>query len=84
MISIGTNNLAFRIGDKEIISEVSFSLEEGDRLAVVGVNGSGKSTLLKMLSGDLVPDEGEVFVAKGKSIGILHQDDAGSGKISVP
>ena len=76
MISIGTNNLAFRIGDKEIISEVSFSLEEGDRLAVVGVNGSGKSTLLKMLSGDLVPDEGEVFVAKGKSIGILHQDDA--------
>ena len=46
MISISTNNLAFRIGTKEILGEITFALEEGDRLGVVGVNGSGKSTLL--------------------------------------
>jgi len=52
MISISTTNLAYRIGTREILGEVSFSLEEGDRLAIVGVNGSGKSTLLKMLCGE--------------------------------
>ncbi len=76
MISISTRNLAFRVGTREILGEISFSLEEGDRLAVVGVNGSGKSTLLKMLSGELPPDEGEIYLARDKSIGILHQDDA--------
>jgi len=76
MISISTKDLAYRIGTREILGGVSFSLEEGDRLAVVGVNGSGKSTLLKMLCGEYAPDEGEVYIAKDKIIGMLHQDDA--------
>ncbi len=76
MISISTNNLAYRIGTNNILENVSFAIEEGDHLAVVGVNGSGKSTLLKMLSGDYEPDEGSVFIAKDKTLGMLHQDDA--------
>ncbi len=76
MISISTKDLAYRIGTREILGGISFSLEEGDRLAVVGVNGSGKSTLLKMLSGEYTPDDGEVYIAKDKKIGMLHQDDA--------
>ncbi len=76
MISISTTNLAYRIGTREILGEVSFALEEGDRLAIVGVNGSGKSTLLKMLCGEYTPDEGQVYLAKDKIIGMLHQDDA--------
>jgi len=76
MISISTNNLAFRIGTKEILGEISFALEEGDKLGVVGVNGSGKSTLLRMLCGEYEPDEGAVYVAKDKIVGMLHQDDA--------
>ena len=76
MISISTSDLAYRVGTREIIADVSFSLEEGDRLAIVGVNGSGKSTLLKMLCGEYTPDEGDVFIAKGKTVGMLHQDDA--------
>ncbi|MBP3369061.1 MAG: ABC-F family ATP-binding cassette domain-containing protein, partial [Clostridia bacterium] len=76
MISISTKDLAYRIGTREILAGVSFSLEEGDRLAVVGVNGSGKSTLLKMLCGEYTPDEGEVYIARDKIIGMLHQDDA--------
>lgn len=76
MITISTNNLAYRIGTREILGEVSFSLEEGDRLAVVGVNGSGKSTLLRMLYGDYTPDEGEIYIARDRTVGMLHQDDA--------
>ena len=76
MISISTKDLSFRVGITEILGGVTFSLEEGDRLAVVGVNGSGKSTLLKMLCGEYTPDEGSVYIAKDKNVGMLHQDDA--------
>ena len=76
MISISTTDLSYRIGTREIIADVSFSLEEGDHLAVVGVNGSGKSTLLRMLCGEYEPDGGNVYIAKDKTVGILHQDDA--------
>ncbi len=76
MISISTKSLAYRIGTRDILTDVTFSLEEGDRLAVVGVNGSGKSTLLRMLCGEYTPDEGSVYIAKDKVIGMLHQDDA--------
>ncbi|MBE6724672.1 MAG: ABC-F family ATP-binding cassette domain-containing protein [Ruminococcaceae bacterium] len=76
MISISVSNLAFRVGTKEILSGISFSLEDGDRLAIVGVNGSGKSTLLRMITGEYPHDEGEVVIAKNKIVGMLHQDDA--------
>ena len=76
MISISTRALAYRIGTRDILTDVTFSLEEGDRLGIVGVNGSGKSTLLRMLCGEYTPDEGEVYIAKEKVIGMLHQDDA--------
>lgn len=76
MISISTNNLAYRIGTREILGEITFALEEGDHLGVVGVNGSGKSTLLRMLCGEYTPDEGAIYVAKNKVVGMLHQDDA--------
>ncbi|MGN1346553.1 MAG: ABC-F family ATP-binding cassette domain-containing protein [Eubacteriales bacterium] len=76
MISISTKSLAYRIGTRDILTDVTFSLEEGDHLAVVGVNGSGKSTLLRMLCGEYTPDEGTVYLAKDKVIGMLHRDDA--------
>ena len=76
MISLSTQNLAYRIGTREILGGISFSIEDGDRLAIVGVNGSGKSTLLRMITGEYTPDEGDVYIAKDKSVGMLHQDDA--------
>lgn len=76
MISISASALAYRIGTKDILTDVTFSLEDGDKLGIVGVNGSGKSTLLKLLTGEYTPDEGSVTIAKSKTIGLLHQDDA--------
>ncbi len=75
MAAIAARDLAYRIGVKTILENVTFSLEDGARLGIVGVNGSGKSTLLRILSGELEPDSGEVFIPKSSSVGILHQDD---------
>lgn len=76
MISISTTRLTYQIGTNIILKDISFALEEGDRAGIVGVNGCGKSTLLKLLTGELEPETGSVFIGKGKTIGILHQDDA--------
>jgi len=76
MISISTSALAYRIGVREILRDVSFSLEDGDRLAIVGVNGSGKSTLMRLITGEYTPDEGAVYIARDKTVGLLEQDDA--------
>ena len=76
MISISASALAYRIGTRDILTDVTFALEDGDKLGIVGVNGSGKSTLLRLLAGEYTPDEGSVTIAKSKTIGLLHQDDA--------
>lgn len=76
MTSISTNGISFGSGVDTILRDVTFSLEEGDRLGVVGVNGSGKSTLLRILSRELEPDSGELYTARGSTVGILHQNDA--------
>jgi len=76
MISISTSALTYRVGIRDILRDVNFSLEEGDRLAIVGVNGSGKSTLMRLITGEYTPDEGAVYIAKDKTVGMLEQDDA--------
>lgn len=53
---------------------VSFSIEPGERVGVVGRNGVGKSTFLKMLAGLMKPDDGEVALQRGARAGYLHQD----------
>lgn len=73
MLAISVNDLGLEFGDKVILKGVSFSLEENDKLGVVGVNGSGKTTLFKLITGEYQPTEGEVYISKGKSVGILTQ-----------
>ncbi|MBQ1503484.1 MAG: ABC-F family ATP-binding cassette domain-containing protein [Clostridia bacterium] len=68
--------VSYGYGATTILKDVTFSVEDGDRVGVVGVNGSGKSTLFRILSGELTPDGGSVFRAKDKTVRILHQDDA--------
>lgn len=73
MTVIGCNKLTLTYGVQTIIDSVSFSLNEGDKLGIVGVNGAGKSTLLKMIVGEITPTDGSVFVAKDKKIAYLAQ-----------
>ena len=63
-------------GTDQILSEVSFHIEDQEKAAIVGINGAGKSTLLKIIVGELTPDSGSAVFSKGKSLGYLaqHQD----------
>ncbi len=58
---------------KKLLEDTSFSLNEGEKVGIIGVNGTGKSTLLKILAGLLQPDEGTVTKGSGLRIGFLPQ-----------
>lgn len=75
MTILTVDSIHYSIGVNTIIDNVSFSINEGDRLGIVGVNGSGKTTLLSVITGDIAPDSGNVFLAKGKTVGILRQNE---------
>ncbi len=76
MIVIGSDNLSLSFGTKKILEQVTFALDEQDKLGIVGVNGCGKSTLFRLILGELEPDSGSVYLSKEKTVGILRQDDA--------
>ncbi len=80
---LACQNIGKSFGTDEVIKNISFHVEENEKVAIVGINGAGKSTLLKIIHGELGADEGEVTVAKNKSIGYLaqHQDLLGNGTI---
>ncbi len=67
-------NLKHSFGTRVILDGVSFSIEPGERVGVVGRNGVGKSTFLKMLAGLMNADEGMVSLQRGARAGYLHQD----------
>lgn len=74
MTSLSAKNVCFSIGERDILRNISFSIEVGDRLAVVGVNGAGKSTLMKIIAGEYAADSGELFTSGNASIGFMKQD----------
>ena len=80
MALIEVTNAAFRYDGKEVVSDLSFSVERGDYLCVVGENGSGKSTLVKGLLGLKAPSTGTVSFGDGlkaREIGYLPQQRDG-------
>lgn len=73
MISIGVENISLSFGGETILDGINFSLNEGDKLGIVGVNGAGKSSLLRIITGEYMPDNGNIYVAKNHSIAVLDQ-----------
>src|SRR4051812_34848296 len=61
-------------GVREILSDVTLSLHEGDRLGLLGANGAGKTTILRILAGVDKPDNGELTFARGLEITLLEQE----------
>ena len=74
MVDIQVTNLTkfFVIGEY-LLQGLSFEIQEGERVAILGRNGCGKTTLLKILTGEMDYDEGEVFVNPSKKIGLISQ-----------
>lgn len=67
------DHISKRFGDIEILDNVTFSLQDGDKIGLVGVNGSGKSTLLKIIMGELEPSEGTITRRRDLRISYLPQ-----------
>ncbi len=73
-ILIQAANIGYAHGGNQIFDDLSFVVQEGDRIALIGDNGSGKSTLFRLLTKELVPDNGEITRRRGLRIGHLHQE----------
>ncbi len=74
MTILSVSDIRLEYGTDIILQKINFSINESDRLGIVGVNGAGKSTLLRIIAGTTEPSGGKVFIAKGKSIGMLEQN----------
>ncbi|MFT3832514.1 MAG: energy-dependent translational throttle protein EttA [Micropruina sp.] len=68
------HNARKKLGEKLVLDNVTMSFFEGAKIGVVGPNGAGKSTMLKLMAGLLQPDNGDVFLKKDATVGILLQE----------
>ena len=59
--------------EKKILNGLSFQVDSGERVGLLGKNGAGKTTLFRMLTGELEPDEGEVQLGAGRRVGLISQ-----------
>lgn len=80
---LSCQNISKSFGTDEILKNVSFHIEENEKAAVVGINGAGKSTLLKIIMKQENPDDGDVTLAKDKTIGYLAQYQDVSGHHTI-
>ena len=71
---ITVDNAKFSYGDNLIFDSVSFAVNEGERVGLIGSNGEGKTTLIKLIIGELYPDGGKVIKKNGARIGYLEQN----------
>ena len=71
---ISANNISVYFGGQELFDKVSFMVNKGDRIGLVGKNGAGKSTLLRILSGEQSPNEGSISTPNDSTLGYLRQD----------
>ena len=85
MIVLGVSDVAVSFGAKTVLQGISFSVEERDRVGIIGVNGVGKSTLLKVIAGTGEPDHGIVSFGRGVTVGMLEQmtDLSSSASLSL-
>ena len=83
MTAISLSGVSLEFGTDVILDNISFSLNEGDKLGIVGVNGAGKSTLFKIIRGQYTPTDGSVYISKDKSVGMLEQNTGLEGESTV-
>ena len=74
MIMLSCNKVSKTFGVETILENISFSVNEGDKIGIVGVNGTGKTTLFKVITGILPHDRGEIFTSKNCRLGYLEQN----------
>lgn len=76
MIALSCSNISITFGTDKVLENISFNLQENDKVGLVGVNGAGKSTLFRILTEVIRPDSGEVFTARNSRLGYLEQNSS--------
>lgn len=80
---LSVQNITKSFNEVCILSNISFHIEETDRMAIIGANGAGKSTLLKLIIGQYEPDEGCISLSRDKNIGYLSQESTVDGTNTI-
>ena len=71
---LSCQNISKAFVENQILKNVSFHIEDHEKAAIVGINGAGKTTLLRIIVGEMTPDDGQVVLAKDKTLGYLAQN----------
>jgi len=71
---ISTSNVTLRYGKRALFEDVNIKFTPGNCYGLIGANGAGKSTFLKILSGEIEPNSGEVFITPGERLAVLKQN----------
>ncbi len=71
---ITTTNISLQFGDQKLFEDVNLKFTAGNCYGVIGANGAGKSTLLRIISGEVEPSKGDVFITPGERLVVLKQD----------
>lgn len=74
MSVINVEHISKLYGDKMILEDLSCSVDEGDKIGIIGINGTGKSTLLRIIAGEEEADEGKIIFSNGMTIGWMGQN----------
>lgn len=74
MSVINVEHISKLYGDKIILEDLSCSVDEGDKIGIIGINGTGKSTLLRIIAGEEEADEGKIIFSNGMTIGWMGQN----------
>lgn len=74
MIALSTSQLSLSFGTDVILSDISFAVNDGDHVGIIGVNGAGKTSLFRLITGAYTPNRGEVYIQKGHTVGCLEQN----------
>ena len=74
MIALSVSDINLSFGTDVILKDISFSVNDGDRVGVIGVNGAGKTSLFKVINGTYPSDSGAVYIQKGHTLGTLEQN----------
>ena len=74
MIALSVSDLSLSFGAEVILKNISFSVNDGDRVGVIGVNGAGKTSLFRCITGEYTPDGGAIYTQKGYTVGCLDQN----------
>ncbi|MCK5507389.1 MAG: ATP-binding cassette domain-containing protein [Desulfobacterales bacterium] len=74
MVLIGMREMCWGFGDPLLLEKITFQIAKGERVCLLGRNGAGKSTMLKLLSGEILPDSGDVWRQQGATVAVLEQD----------